>query len=235
MLRDKIRPRFAEVTVQRRRDTYFPNAAEERQAIAATSKLLADRFSWEFDDLFLDKLRELLALPITDRGDLRWKIERAFETGELVAVPDAPPTRGTAPASAPAVSQPALRPRSVALTPSMAFGRMASVAAVARSYASQTPPRLPADDFFAIMAANPGDVLPDGSIASAIKSTPFEYVPHTLTDEAMELAASTNNPKFAAKMLGYSNAEFRDMVHRFKETLGIGPDEGLCSHHTCGI
>jgi hypothetical protein len=70
-------------------------------------------------------------------------------------------------------------------------------------------------------------VLPDGSIATALESTPFEYVPHTLTDEAMELAASTNNPKFAAKILGYSNSEFRDMVHRFKDDNGIGPAENL--------
>ncbi|BBP96120.1 hypothetical protein BSFA1_12490 [Burkholderia sp. SFA1] len=37
-----------------------------------------------------------------------------------------------------------------------------------RSFAPPAFPRLPADDFFEIMAAKPGDVLPDGSVA-----TPF--------------------------------------------------------------
>jgi hypothetical protein len=52
-------------------------------------------------------------------------------------------------------------------------------------------------------------------------------VPHTLSDEAMELAASTNNPKFAAKMLGYSSSQFREMVHRFKDTNGMGAADNL--------
>lgn len=54
--------------------------------------------------------------------------------------------------------------------------------------------------------------LPDVSIATALGATPFKHVPHALSDEAMELAAST---------------KFREIVHRFKDVNGIGPAESL--------
>ena len=177
------------------------------------------------------QLRALLGLSERDESSA-WKIQRAIQTGELVTVPDRAPKTTTIHHSGggPAAVAPASRARGFALTPSQAFGRVTSALAGADLVQRPTLPRLPTEDFFAIMSANPGDVLPDGSIAKALDAAPFEYVPHTLSEEAMELAASTNNPKFAAKMLGYSRSEFRDMVHRFKKTLGVGPDETLEWH-----
>ncbi len=65
-------------------------------------------------------------------------------------------------------------------------------------------------------AANPGDVLPDGLIATPVgvsgsrfaNAQPFEYVPDILSDDVIELAASTNNPNHATKMLGYDRKTF---------------------------
>ncbi|WP_232624363.1 hypothetical protein [Paraburkholderia ginsengisoli] len=37
---------------------------------------------------------------------------------------------------------------------------------------------------------------------------PFEYTPDAVSGDVEELAASTNNPKFAAKMLGYDQKKF---------------------------
>ncbi|WP_208625901.1 hypothetical protein [Paraburkholderia susongensis] len=55
-------------------------------------------------------------------------------------------------------------------------------------------PRLPAEDGLAIWFARPGDVLPDGTIATPV-STPlgdaqaFEYTPDAVSDEVQDLAA----------------------------------------------
>lgn len=139
-----------------------------------------------------------------------------------------------------------------------------------RSFAAPTIPRLPADDFFEIMAAKPGDVLPDGRVATpftpkvldaseveALRQRvfgnnildgfagdagdngggsllgdvqPFEYQPDVLSDDVFELAAKTNNPRFAAKMLGYDENTFSDMLHEFKPRNGLGPADNVISY-----
>jgi hypothetical protein len=55
---------------------------------------------------------------------------------------------------------------------------------------------------------------------------PFEYTPDAVSGEAEELAGTTNE-KYARKMFGYDNSTFREMIHRFKRTNGIGPNDDL--------
>jgi hypothetical protein len=43
-----------------------------------------------------------------------------------------------------------------------------------------------------------------------------------VSGDVEELAASTNNPKYAAKMLGYDQNTFGDMLHNFKPTTALG-------------
>jgi hypothetical protein len=74
--------------------------------------------------------------------------------------------------------------------------------------------------------------LTDGSDAGDDTSTPlsdappFDYQPDAPGNEIDELAGTTNE-RYAAKMLGYDRSTFREMIHRFKKTNGIGPDDDL--------
>jgi hypothetical protein len=79
--------------------------------------------------------------------------------------------------------------------------------------------------------AQPGDVLPDGRIATPLADAqPFEYAPGAVSGDVDELAASTNNPKFAAKMLGYDQDTFGDILHNFKPDNGLGPADNVIWH-----
>lgn len=52
----------------------------------------------------------------------------------------------------------------------------------------------------------------------------FDYAANPLSDDVEQLAASTNNPNYAAKMLGYDRATFGDMIHSMKDDLNlVGP------------
>ncbi|MGF6636130.1 hypothetical protein [Paraburkholderia sp. MM6662-R1] len=59
---------------------------------------------------------------------------------------------------------------------------------------------------------------------------PFEYVPDALSGDVVELAASTNNPNYAAKMLGYDRKTFGAILHRFKPGNGLGPADNVIWH-----
>ncbi|MEZ0604824.1 hypothetical protein ACAX43_22070 [Paraburkholderia sp. IW21] len=59
---------------------------------------------------------------------------------------------------------------------------------------------------------------------------PFEYIPDAVSGDVDELAASTNNPKFAAKMLGYDQKTFGDILHSFKPDNGLGPADNVIWH-----
>ncbi|AET88972.1 hypothetical protein BYI23_A011340 [Burkholderia sp. YI23] len=67
-----------------------------------------------------------------------------------------------------------------------------------------------------------------GSLLS--NAEPFEYVPSDLSGDAEQLAASTNNPRFAAKMLGYDYKRFGDILHDFKPDNGLGPADNVIWH-----
>ncbi|MFM0049889.1 hypothetical protein [Caballeronia grimmiae] len=231
-MRNGIRAQNGSLTIVHRRDVRFSNGTEKQRAAHAARSFLADEFTWLHDAEFIAKLSHLLRLDETDRDNLRWKIERAIDSGELVTVPDAPPVAMSVHTSGSGAGE-AARPsaRGFALTPSQAFGRAAGVVAAVRSFAPPTLPRLPANDFAAIMAANPGDILPDGRIATALNNAqPFEYMPDVPTDDVLDLAASTNNPRFAAKTLGYDESTFSEMLHVFKPANGLRPSDNVIFH-----
>lgn len=59
---------------------------------------------------------------------------------------------------------------------------------------------------------------------------PFEFEPDTLGGDVEELAATTNNPRYAARMLGYDQNTFSDMLHIFKPANGLGPADNVLFH-----
>ncbi|WP_250471679.1 hypothetical protein [Caballeronia sp. GAFFF1] len=237
-MRNGIRPRRGALTVLRRQDVEYRTADERQQAKHAARAFLSNKLDWSGDEQFLEGARGLLDISEPDAANLRWKIERAIETGELVTVLDAPIK--PAPDRPRGGGQSDGAPRSLAsgptFTPSQLFNRAASALPAVTSFVTPAMRQLTAADGPAIWLATPGDILPDGSIAAPVPKSlfadvqPFEYVADDLSGDIDELAASTNNPRFAAKMLGYSSQKFREMVHRFKSTNGIGADDDLLWH-----
>ncbi|MGF6610656.1 hypothetical protein OKW45_005578 [Paraburkholderia sp. WSM4175] len=59
---------------------------------------------------------------------------------------------------------------------------------------------------------------------------PFEYTPDAVSRDVEELAASTNSPKFAAKMLGYDQNTFSKMLHLLKPENGLRPSDNVIFH-----
>lgn len=80
----------------------------------------------------------------------------------------------------------------------------------------------------------------DGAVAASDAgddtSTPlgdaqlFDYTPDAVNDDTEDLAASTNNPNYAAKMLGYDRKTFGDILHDFKPANGLGPADNVIWH-----
>jgi hypothetical protein len=101
--------------------------------------------------------------------------------------------------------------------------------------------RLPAqrsDELIAARALN-GDLRQQSEAVATLcasdkvsleRAQPFEYVPDELSDEVEQLAASTNSPKFAAKMLGYDQATFSTMLHLLKPENGLRPSDNVIFH-----
>ncbi|WP_241496004.1 hypothetical protein [Paraburkholderia monticola] len=71
-------------------------------------------------------------------------------------------------------------------------------------------------------SAQPMFALSDGQ--------PFEYTSDIVGGDVDQLAASTNNPKYAAKMLGYDQKTFGWMLHEFKPSNGLGPADNVIWH-----
>ncbi|WP_233805469.1 hypothetical protein [Paraburkholderia sp. HP33-1] len=59
---------------------------------------------------------------------------------------------------------------------------------------------------------------------------PFEYTSDVPSGDVDQLAASTINPKYAAKMLGYDQKTFGRMLHEFKPANGLGPADNVIWH-----
>jgi hypothetical protein len=59
---------------------------------------------------------------------------------------------------------------------------------------------------------------------------PLDYTPEAVSGDTEELAASTNNPRYAAKMLGYDQNSFSTMLHTFKPANGLGPADNVIFH-----
>ncbi|WP_322030017.1 hypothetical protein [Paraburkholderia sp. J76] len=69
-----------------------------------------------------------------------------------------------------------------------------------------------------------GDSTPLGN------ALPFDYQPDMPDGNSEELAASTNNPNYAAKMLGYDRKTFGNMVHSMKDELDLRGDDNVIWH-----
>ncbi len=85
-----------------------------------------------------------------------------------------------------------------------------------------------------VIGSTPGDV----AVSDTDLSTPlggaqrFEYTEDLPGGDVEELAASTNNPNYAAKMLGYDRNTFGEILHRFKPDNGLGPADNVIWHDT---
>ncbi|MEX3897011.1 hypothetical protein FSB08_03165 [Paraburkholderia sp. JPY432] len=55
-------------------------------------------------------------------------------------------------------------------------------------------------------------------------------MPDALSGDVAEFAASTNNPNYAAKMLGYDRDTFGDMIHAMKYDLKLRGDDNVIWH-----
>ncbi|RDU96775.1 RHS repeat-associated core domain-containing protein, partial [Trinickia dinghuensis] len=68
-----------------------------------------------------------------------------------------------------------------------------------------------------------GDAAPAGPGAGSACPVP---------KDGMQIAASTNNENYAAKMLGYDRNEFGDMIHSLKYDSGLRGDDNLLFYDT---
>ncbi|SMG35705.1 hypothetical protein SAMN06265784_103352 [Paraburkholderia susongensis] len=121
-------------------------------------------------------------------------LRAAVERGDVIAL--APEPRASGGGGAPIEQQ--IRPYYATVTPSQLFRRALPVVRVARSFERPKLPRLAAEDGLAIWFARPGDVLPDGTIATPV-STPlgdaqaFDYQPDLPDGEAGQIAGMPFN------------------------------------------
>lgn len=100
------------------------------------------------------------------------------------------------------------------------LGAVAAVAGAALGGAAM----LSAGDDAGLGAFGSGGSTPLGD------AKPFEYIPDTVSGDVQELAARTNSPRYAAKMLGYDQNTFSDMLHVFKPANGLGPADNVIFH-----
>ncbi|MBB5498137.1 hypothetical protein [Paraburkholderia sp. MM5384-R2] len=117
-------------------------------------------------------------------------LQTAVERGDVIAV--APSLRTSRGGSAPIQQQ--IRSYYPTITPSQLVRGALPVVRAARSVERPKLPRLPAEDGLAIWYARPGDVLPDGTIATPVSTPlgnerPFEYTEDPQFGDAQELAA----------------------------------------------
>ena len=59
---------------------------------------------------------------------------------------------------------------------------------------------------------------------------PFAYAPDAVSGDTEELAASTRNPDYAAKMLGFDRDTFGDMIHAMKAENRLRGDDNVIWH-----
>jgi hypothetical protein len=70
-----------------------------------------------------------------------------------------------------------------------------------------------------------------GDISTPLgNAQPFEYTPDALNGVSEELAAPTNNPDYAAKMLGYNRKTFGNMIHAMKDENDLRGDDNVIWH-----
>lgn len=154
-------------------------------------------------------------------------LQRAVIAGDVIAVVERPRA-----SSAPRPSDEEPRAYSFTITPSQLYRRVARVVA---STGLSVPRRrkLAAEDGIAIWFADPGDVLPDGTIARPLGSAqPFQYQPSApIVSEALQLAGSDGTPgnnqaqnrqfKAVVKIMGLTPRQAR-LLHEEITGEGLG-------------
>lgn len=95
-----------------------------------------------------------------------------------------------------------------------------------------TPPAFDPDPLHYLDAPS---TIGDGSGTLPGPVQPFEYTPDAVSGDIEELATSTNNLRYAAKMLGYEQNAISDMLHAFKPANGLGPADNVIFHDDGGI
>ncbi|MEK2602266.1 hypothetical protein OHZ10_11770 [Burkholderia arboris] len=78
--------------------------------------------------------------------------------------------------------------------------------------------------------AGGASALPGGASSLLGDAQPFDYIGGQVSDSIESLAAATNNPNFAAKMLGYDRKTFGQMLHILKPANGLGPADNVIFH-----
>jgi len=135
-------------------------------------------------------------------------LQHAVSGGDVIAVVE--PLRSSGVPSRIADDGP--RPRSITFTPSQIFRRAVARPVVGRQLPSSGWKRLRAQDGIAIWFANPGDVLPDGTIAKPLGSAQaFEYSRDEPTGDAMALAGIDRGDLYACDVI---SAECKGSVLR---------------------
>ena len=173
----------------------FPSGAPTESFGRKTINAISP-FALALDDAQLARLRDFLRrcvhYPLDATADsliraLKRAIDRrdVFAVAEVCRVSSGGNRSGEEP-----------RPRAITFSPSQLFRGAAKSASVARAFrpSARALPRLPADDGIAIWFAKPGDVLPDGTIATPLATPladarPFEYTPDAVSDDLQDLAA----------------------------------------------
>lgn len=69
-----------------------------------------------------------------------------------------------------------------------------------------------------------------GSGSQLSDANVFDYADSPLSGDIQELAASTTNPNFAAKILGYERKIFGNMIHQMKDTNDLGGADNVLWH-----
>jgi hypothetical protein len=64
---------------------------------------------------------------------------------------------------------------------------------------------------------------------------PFDYQPDAVSGDVEELAKSTMNERYAAKMLGYDMDTFGVMIHTLKDQYGLRGDDNVTFHDSGDI
>ncbi|CAD6562094.1 hypothetical protein ACFQ3P_37005 [Paraburkholderia sabiae] len=223
----EIRLADRSLTLRLRRNAFVRDADKQRAADAAKA-FLADAFSWTRDDALMQEFCSLLGLDGERPAHAVFKIRRAIETGDIVAIPDPPRYTGTGSAGS---SNP--KPPVATFTPSQLF-KGASRIASAGSFVSPSLSMLPANDWLSIWNANPGDVLPDGRIATPLagfadtartdlgSAQPFGYAPDDVTGDVQALAGGEGTPRGNQAQ----NRQFKAVVR----ALGLDQDQAQELH-----
>ena len=117
--------------------------------------------------------------------------------------------------------------------------KTARVAPARKSYSYDSPSNyndVSADDLISYIQSVVGIAPVDAVASDADPSTPlgdaqpFDYAEDLPGGDVEELAASTNNPDYAAKMLGYNRKTFGDMVHVMKDENDLRGDDNVLWH-----